>query len=202
MSRETLRAFLAVTLPSELRRLALARAARLRLRLGSQVRWVPEENLHLTLKFLGDIDPERVPVLVRNAQAKLGRQKPFSVALGGLGSFPDARRARIIWLGVSRGAAELARLARRLDAAAARIGVERERRPYRAHLTLGRLRQPSAIPLAELAPAPDAEPPCFEVSEVVLYESRLSPSGASHVPLAHLLLQEVDASQSEFAPES
>ena len=119
--------------------------------------------------------------------------------LTGFGALPDARAARVLWLGVGKGGRELARVARKLDAAAASIGVERERRPFQAHLTLGRLRRPQRVRLERLeAPGGIA----FSVEEVILYESRLSSDGARYVPLARLPLVEVeDAEAREFAPE-
>ncbi len=198
MKSDSLRSFLAVDLAPHAR----AQAAQLMLKLREQapqgVRWVPEENLHLTLKFLGNIDPERIPRLVTGVSAKLQRVTGFELVLGGLGAFPNARRARVVWLGVRAGGAELARLARKLEAAAVRIGVERERRPFRTHLTLGRLREPGPLPLAAV-PCPDGRP--FFVEEVVLYESRLSPTGSCYVPLARLPLQTAEAQQTNIAPE-
>jgi 2'-5' RNA ligase len=98
---------------------------------------------------------------------------------------------------VREGKAELARLARRLDAAAAKIGVARERRAFQAHLTLGRLREPAAVPLE---PAAAVEIPPFRVDEVVLYESRPAADGSRYVALARLPL--ADADLSDLAPES
>jgi 2'-5' RNA ligase len=104
----------------------------------------------------------------------------------------------VVWIGVREGAGELARLARRLDAAAAKVGVPRDRRPYQAHLTLGRLREPAPVPLERAAAV---EIPPFRVDEVVLYESRPDGNGARYVPLARLPLAEADADLSDLAPE-
>ena len=198
MSGDALRSFLAADLSPQ----ALAQAVQviecLRREVPRGVRWVPEENLHLTLKFLGGVEPDFISRLVTAASAKLEGLAPFEVVLGGLGAFPNARRARVIWLGVCAGGAQLARLARKLDAAAARIGVERERRPYRTHLTLGRLRQPAPVALSGV-PCPDGLP--FSVEEVVLYESRLSSTGAQYIPLARLPLRTADARETNLAPE-
>ncbi len=199
MSADPLRSFLAVDLAPHARAQAAQVMEELRPGAPEGVRWVPEENLHLTLKFLGDVDPDRIPKLIAAASAKLERVGGFELMLGGLGAFPNARRARVVWLGVQAGGPELARLARKLDAAAARIGVERERRPFRTHLTLGRLRQPAPLSLTGV-PCPDAKP--FFVEEVVLYESRLSPIGARYVPLARLPLQRADAQPPNFAPDT
>ena len=193
--RETVRAFFAVELPPAARTQAVAAINALRLEAGDQTRWVPEENLHLTLKFLGEIDPDRIPKLVHAAAAKLVRELPFEAELGGLGAFPSARAARAVWLGVTQGAGPLARLARKFDAAASRIGQARESRPYRAHLTLGRLRSPRRVAL-ERVTVPGGAP--FSVDEVVLFESRLSSDGSNYRPLARLPLGQADAL--EFAP--
>ena len=199
MSADPLRSFLAVDLAPHARAQAAQVMAQLRQGAPEGVRWVPEENLHLTLKFLGDVEPDRIPKLIAASTAKLERVGGFEVMLGGLGVFPNARRARVVWLGVQAGGPELARLARKLDAAAARIGVERERRPFRTHLTLGRLRQPAPLALSAV-PCPDAKP--FFVEEVVLYESRLSPTGARYVPLARFPLRRAEAQPPNFAPDT
>ena len=199
MSGETLRAFFALDLPSAVQVRAAQAAEELRRAVPEGVRWVPAENLHLTLKFLGDVGERQVPQLVERALAKLAPVSPFEVELSGFGALPNARTARVVWLGVSKGSREMARIARKLDAAGASIGVERERRPFRAHLTLGRLRSPAR---AALERAATPEEISFRVQEIVLYESRLSSDGARYSPLARLPLCEVeDAEAREFAPE-
>ncbi len=196
---EPVRAFLAVPLPAPAREQAEVALQAARETLGDRARWTPVENLHLTLKFLGDVDPDAIPKLVGRAHAKLHGVQPFEAALGGMGAFPGAREARVIWIGVTRGLSELAKLARKLDAAASAVGVPRDRRPYRAHLTLGRLREPGRVEIERLK-APEEVP--FRVEEVILYESRLSPGGARHLPLAHLPLgADAEARAMDFAPE-
>ncbi len=198
MSGASVRAFLAVELPPEVREQVVQAAADLRRLAPERVRWVPEENLHLTLKFLGEIPSDRLPKLISQVERKLASVAVFEAELGGFGAFPSAKRARILWLGVTAGGAQLARVARKLDAAAAQVGVARERRPYSAHLTLGRLREPDGVEVLR------AEPPKrlpFRVEEVVLYESRLSSTGAVYVPLARLPFREADPNPTECPPE-
>jgi 2'-5' RNA ligase len=195
---EAIRAFFAVELPAELRARLVTVLESLQAELPGAVRWTPEENLHLTLKFLGELPAERLPKLVGSAAGKLASVEPFDVALGGLGAFPNARRARIVWVGVLEGQPPLARIARKLDASAGRVGVERERRPFHAHLTIGRLRTPARVPVERLA-VPDFTP--FSVEEVVLYESRLSSTGATYIPLTRLPLGRSEDPITEFAPE-
>lgn len=202
MSGETIRAFLAVELSVEAREQARRAIDALRpcvLGRAESVRWIPVENLHLTLKFLGSIDSDRVPQLLSTAAAKLAGEAPFEIELGGLGAFPNARKARVLWLGVSSGAAQLARLARKLDAAARRIGVSRERRAFHAHLTLGRVRQPGGGVALERARAPEGSP--FRVEEVVLFESRLAPTGATYAPLARLPLRPNEGDEDAAVPD-
>lgn len=193
-----LRAFLAIALPDEARARVAEGVERLRAA-APGARWVPPENLHLTLKFLGEIREGDVPRLVERASAKLAREAPFEVAFAGFGAFPNAREARVLWLGAARGAGALAKLARKLGAAARAIGAERERRPFAAHLTLARLREPARV---EIERIPSPEDVAFTVEEVVLYESRPSPGGPRYVPLAHLPLRAgADAEDNEIAPE-
>ena len=197
---DRLRAFLAVSLPADARACAAEAVETLRVAVPGDVRWTSPDNHHLTLKFLGEIAEDRVDPLVERAGAKLATVAPFEVALAGFGAFPSAREARVLWLGVARGAAALAKLARKLDSAARITGAERERRPFTAHLTLGRLRAPARVEIERLAPPTSV---AWTVSEVVLYESRLAPDGARHVPLAHLPLGAgLEPSENEFAPES
>jgi 2'-5' RNA ligase len=204
MKGERARAFFAVELPEAARDVAIEAIDALARGCDADVRWVPAENLHLTVKFLGDVEVERLPELARRVAAKLVRERPFEVELAGLGAFPSARAARVLWLGIASGASELARLARKTDAAVARLGVPREHRPYRAHLTLGRLRSPARFSL-ERVRAPD--PVAFPVRELVLLESRPpAQAGASpeYVPLVRLPIgaDEAPDMHFDFAPES
>jgi 2'-5' RNA ligase len=192
-----LRAFLAADLPRDARA-GLERAIEaLRKEEGPDVRWSDPAALHLTLKFCGDVPSERVDELIERCAARLRGLAPFEVAIGGLGAFPNARAARVIWTGVGAGTSELARLARRLDAAAARVGIERERRPYQPHLTLGRLREPRRVAIERLA---GPEGIAFRVADIVCFQSRLSPRGAEHVPLARLPLGGAD--DLDLAPDT
>lgn len=193
----TVRAFFAVELPEAVREEVARVTGTLRDELGDGARITPAENLHLTLKFLGDVPQDGLPKLLARAAARLAPERPFEVTLAGLGAFPNARAARVLWLGVAQGAGPLAKLARKLEAAGRGVGAPRERRPFHAHLTLARLREPRGIAIERLA-GPDCSG--FPVEEVVLYGSRLSSSGASYSPLARLPLG-MDAAAHEFAPE-
>jgi 2'-5' RNA ligase len=193
----SLRAFFAVELPVSSRDAAGVALERIQEAVAEPARWTPAENLHVTLKFLGEIPADRVERLVAGAASKLARVEPFQVGLGGCGAFPNGRAARVLWIGVAQGAARLAGLARKLDAASARIGVERERKPFRAHLTCGRLRRPGPVAL-ERVELPEIEP--FTVDEVVLFESRLGSDRTRHVPLARIAFR-AGQDDAHFAPD-
>lgn len=109
---------------------------------GADVGWVKPENLHITLKFLGEVEEARLPVLSEAIASSLRGTSPFPLALGGLGAFPDLRFPRVIWIGVKRGAKELSALQARLEEGLQRIGFSPEDRPFSPHLTLGRVRSP------------------------------------------------------------
>lgn len=207
MSAETLRAFVALELSAAARRATTLAIDALSARTPTRdrdpapegIRWIPEWQRHLTLKFLGDVDPQVLPDLKAQIASRIARERPFEIQLAGLGAFPDARVAAVIWLGVSRGAGRLARLARRIDAAAKRFRIAPERRPFQAHITLGWLRQPRRIHLERVL-APKAV--TLRVARVTLFESRLAAAGATYVPLAQLpLLAAARAQFPDFAPE-
>jgi 2'-5' RNA ligase len=113
------------------------------------------------------------------------------VAAGGLGGFPSLGRPRVLWVGIARGVAEIAALAAAVDRATAGLGFPPESRPFRGHLTVARVRSPRGLPAlveaVRAAGAPDFG--AWTVSEVVLYESRLRPTGAVHVPVSRHALR-------------
>jgi 2'-5' RNA ligase len=183
----TLRAFLAVELGDGARRAAAAAAERLAREVrGRDVRWARPESYHLTLRFLGEIPAEPLAPLVAAVAAELADLAPFEVQLGGLELFPSPRRPRVIAARLEP-AAPLAELARRVEAAAVRAGFPAEERPFRAHLTLGRLRD-RAHPALEPAAADLLAADPFRVAEVVLFRSDLQPDGALHTPLERIAL--------------
>ena len=166
-----MRVFVAVFPPPELREEVLARARHLSLR--GRVRWSRPENVHLTLKFLGDVREEVLTGLCAALEV-CERHVAFDVGLAGFGAFPSARRAQILWAGIGVGSDELRSLATDLDAALTPLGFEREKRPFTPHLTLGRARgQP-----ASFEPPPEEYLGEFRIRCVELMESTLTPEGA------------------------
>lgn len=142
-----MRLFLAVTLPDELQG-AIARETEQARAAAPAVRWVRASRLHLTLKFLGERPEGDEARVAGAARAALAPVAPFDVTLGGTGAFPNFRRPRVVWLDMLP-LAPLAELARRLDAALAPLGFATETRPFRAHVTLGRVMD--ALPRDQVA---------------------------------------------------
>ena len=138
---DLLRAFIAIEIPARVQDEIQAATASLQNTLGPDlVRWVAPRNLHLTLKFLGDISPASVEILQQMLRTESGQHRPFEIRLEGLGAFPTVHRPRVIWTGlVAPGA--LDSLQRGIESASARLGYEAEERPFSPHLTLGRVKQ-------------------------------------------------------------
>lgn len=183
------RLFVALVPPDAVRRRIAAQAAALKAAAGraaDAVRWVPAANLHLTLQFLGAVPGERVAAVeaaVREAAA--GAAAPIALDVGGPGGFPNARRPRVLWLGLSGDVgplgAAVADLGRRLGA----LGFPPEARPFSPHLTVGRARDPRGAPglggaLAGLAGGATVP---WRVTDLVLFESHLSPAGPRYEAL-------------------
>jgi RNA 2',3'-cyclic 3'-phosphodiesterase len=139
-------------------------------------RWAAPENRHVTLKFLGATDADKVPLVSESIREVAAHRAPARVALQGLGAFPSARRARVLWVGLSDPTGLLAKLAGDLDQALEPLGFRIENRAFTPHLTLARLRP--AVPL-ELPPEVPAGTP-FDIAEVDLFRSHLHPRGARY----------------------
>ena len=134
-----MRLFLAVNLPDDVRD-GVASATQRARATHPGVAWVQPSLLHLTVKFIGERNAELVPRVVDAARAAAAAVAPFESALAGGGAFPNFRAPRVVWIGMAN-ASPLVALAARLDAALVPLGIPAERRPFRPHLTLGRVRR-------------------------------------------------------------
>lgn len=141
-----LRAFIAIDLPKSIQDSIENQTSRLRQGVGNGlVRWVPPVNMHLTLKFIGSISTSHVDFLKQMLTQAAESHSPFDLQIGGIGSFPNSKRPRVIWVGI-HAPADLAALQKNIEAGAARLGYEKEERSFSPHLTLGRVR-------SDIAPA-------------------------------------------------
>jgi len=144
-----------------------------------RVGWERAEKLHLTLKFLGDIDEMRLKSLFEAVEETAGQLLNFKLQISGTGAFPSPRNARILWLGVRDERGSLPRLNEILETECERKGFEKERRNFKPHLTIARLREPpQSKELVGKHLRNDFASIEFEVSEIVIYESQLQKSGS------------------------
>ncbi len=182
-----LRAFIAVEIPSEVREAVCKAIVPLQTGIGPLVRWVPMQNMHLTLKFLGDISPANVEMLSQMLRAEAQLFHCFDLHLAGLGSFPNSKRPRVIYIAIQAPAA-LETLQRGIESAARRLGYGSEERGYSAHLTIGRVKQHiSATEQQTIRRALDETRidllSTARVDSVHLYKSDLQPSGSVYTRL-------------------
>jgi 2'-5' RNA ligase len=137
---EQIRSFIAIELSGELKQ-SLARLQD-RLKEGSRapVRWVGPNSIHLTLKFLGNIDVSVTGDILKALEKAASGVPPFQLELSGLGVFPDPRRVQVVWAGMTGEVARLEKLHKSIEAGLKPLGFTAESRPFRPHLTLGRVR--------------------------------------------------------------
>lgn len=148
-------------------------------------RLVPPHNWHFTLRFLGDTDARhRDAVVATLRDTPLGRK--FSIRFAGLGAFPRAKRARIIWLGVTDGARQLVSLAEVVESAVRRSGFAAEERPFKPHLTLSRVEPARAV--ADVLDAQPALDITMPVTEATLVRSSLGAGPAKYQMIETFLL--------------
>jgi 2'-5' RNA ligase len=191
---DRLRLFVAVELPEEIRDRLRQVATELRAALPAEpIRWVRPEGIHLTLKFLGDVEAARVEDLRVCLAGALPGVSPFELQPTTLGSFGGRGGLRVIWIGLAGDTEALAELAGAVERSLTPLGFSAERRPYRGHLTLARIRdrtdRATRIRIHELLseqPQPRFSP--FRVDRVSLMQSTLSPGGARYTSLASLPL--------------
>ncbi len=180
-----MRLFVAVGLGDALRG-RLAEVTALLSRRLRGVAWVRPENVHLTLKFLGEVGEGEVPALRGALDETARRHSPFGLSAGGLGAFPSSERPRVIWAGLEGDRESLSRLVADLEEACSSLGFAPEDRPYHPHLTLGRVKSPAGAGGLEKvfreARADSLGP--LGVDVILLMKSTLSADGALHEVLS------------------
>ena len=179
------RTFIAFKLPADVIDSLRALQAGLKMQ-GLDLRWVNPENIHLTLKFLGDVPAEDLQ-MVKHVIGKVARrQDVFSLEVKGLGAFPTVKKARVLWSGIHGDVIRLNSLQTTLDQSLAGIGFEPEKRSFRGHLTLGRFkRRVDAKRLtAMISEFGSYASPLFAAERLILFKSDLKPSRAVYTELA------------------
>lgn len=184
------RLFIAAELSAEALQLAnqIEEALRTALRRKARVRWTRNEGRHVTLAFLGQIDDGRVGPVGDLVAAVASRHGPMAVQVGGMGAFPNARRARVLWVGVVDASGALERLAVDLQQSLRQVGYELDEREFRGHVTLGRVADRQGIDIEDAHAEVPTQSVAVQLGALVLFESQLSPSGARYRPLRRAVL--------------
>jgi 2'-5' RNA ligase len=177
------RLFVALEIPSEVRENLAALVETLRA-ISKEPRWIRPENLHVTLKFLGEV-PEMKLDAVRAALAETRSEQPVKLEFRGLGFFPNEKHPRVFWAGIEA-SPNLVKLAGDIDAAMEKLGVQREQRPFSPHLTLARFERQGMPQKLRIAIAENAQREfgTLQTNESLLIQSKLKPSGAEYTTLA------------------
>ena len=178
-----MRCFVAVELPDHvLRPLQALLAAAPR---GPDVRWCTPDQLHVTLKFLGEVEDDRLPRVQQTVADAAQQVAPFVLRLNALGAFPSPRSPRVLWCGMDDPAGGCARWVSIADPLFESLGFEREQRAFTPHVTLARSRSPRGARLLRgaLERLKPPEPIEMPVTHMTLFESRLSPHGAQYTPV-------------------
>jgi 2'-5' RNA ligase len=185
------RCFVAVDVPAEVRARLTAVTERLRRATPrADVRWSGADTMHVTLKFLGEVEDARIVDVTGALAMVAAAQRPLALGARGLGGFPSNSRPRIVWAGLTGQVERLGALAQAVDRALAGLGFPPEQRPFQGHLTIGRVRSPRGAERLAAVLRAEAETSfgAWTVDELVLYRSLLRPTGAVHEARARLAL--------------
>ena len=184
-----IRSFLAIDLP-EATRQALGTVQKHLKQSATGVRWVKPSSIHLTLKFLGNMHPAQVEDIARAVAQEIRDQPPITLRPAGLGAFPSLRKPRVIWIGMEGEVQRLNRIQARIENALEPLGFVREKRGFRPHLTIGRVKDRRRLQsLVDAMATLDMEPfNSFDADEIILYKSDLRPTGAIYTKLHRMPL--------------
>lgn len=191
-SEKNIRAFLAIEPPENILQAMSRLQEKLKREISGRISWTKPQGQHLTLKFFGDISTEDVKNICTAVQKRVASGQSLNLKIEKLGVFPDARRPRVIWCGVTDDSEKLSIIQKQLDSDFAGIGFPREDRPFQAHLTLGRIKDSRGLTgisevLIKNSSFAAGE---FNCTELILFQSRLTPQGAIYTKLAEFALHE------------
>ena len=187
-AQDHVRLFVACEVPDDVKETIGEVIVNLRQKSGSAVRWIKPDGVHVTLKFLGEVPTRKLPAVKLAVQEAVVGHSPFELEFSTIGTFGGREGLRIMWVGIAGDVLRLEALVRAVNAALAVVGFEPERRPFRPHLTLGRVKDEiSTRQRAEIEVAvgkTDVPPASWRTAQVSLMRSRLGPGGATYEVLA------------------
>lgn len=182
---DVIRAFIAIELSSGIKE-ELGRLQADLKSANADLKWVDLKSIHLTLKFLGNIQESRIEDIKRILDGISSRHNKFEISLSSIGGFPNVEYPRVIWVGIQKGASESESIAKDIEQELLGIGFEKEKRGFTAHLTLGRIRSHTKgrDGLVSRINALDFKPSAScAVDKITLFQSTLAPQGAIYTPL-------------------
>ena len=184
----TWRVFCAMELPDELRAQLQDHISKLRKAVPDvAASWSRVENIHLTLKFFGNVEVKRIEKISAAAERTVRQFSTFPIAIGGTGVFPRPNRPQVLWIGVSDPSGQLSALQEKFEDECAAEGFEKEDRAYRPHLTIARLRKPEgARHLADAHLRMQFETIEVRLKELVIFRSELSSKGSRYTPISRV----------------
>jgi 2'-5' RNA ligase len=182
------RLFLAVNVSEQTRALIRALQSEFHF-LKNEIRFIAPGNVHLTLKFLGDVNTDHIPAIILKIKSSIHSFKNFVYIIQGTGVFPNLSRPRILWLGITQGSNYLGKLSKLLNDALKDMPVKKEDREYRSHITLGRVKGfKKSYPNLNRFVKYRFDPIKNNVAEIILFESILKPKGAIYTPIHKFIL--------------
>jgi 2'-5' RNA ligase len=190
-SEKNIRAFLAIEPADNILQALSTLQEKLKREVSGRISWTKPQGQHLTLKFFGDISAEDVKNICSAVENRIASVSFLNLKIEKLGVFPDERRPRVIWCGVAGDLEKLSELQKQLDSDFASIGFPIEDRSFRAHLTLGRIKESQGLTkISEALTKHDAfVAGVFECRELILFQSKLLPQGAVYTKLAEFKLK-------------
>jgi 2'-5' RNA ligase len=184
-----IRTFICFNLPHSVKENLAQLQAELK-KLGRGVRWSRPEGMHLTLKFLGDVDESKIPAISDAVEIASKESPACQIQIAGTGAFPNLNRPRVYWVGVHETSGALEDLQARIENELARLGFPKEKRKFSPHLTLGRVKFQDGIGATSAALEMKVLPSMtFLATEIIVMKSQLSPHGSRYTPLAILPLK-------------
>jgi len=178
-----MRTFIALNLSDETKE-ELSRIQEELKKADAGVKWSKPHNIHITLKFLGEIDEAKASEIKTALDGISEEYKPFDISLFKLGAFPSLNQLRVLWVGIDKGCSEVDRIAESTEKSLEKIGFLREARPFSAHLTLGRVKSGrNKASLKEKLSSIEVEPKSSRIDNITLYQSTLTQKGPIYTPL-------------------
>jgi 2'-5' RNA ligase len=183
------RVFCAIELPAEVRARLEDHVRQLRKEVpDAAASWSRVENIHLTLKFFGNVEVKRIEKISAAAERAVKEFSTFQIGVGGTGVFPRPSRPQVLWIGVNDTSRQLSALQERVENECAAEGFAKEDRAYKPHLTIARLRKPE-VSLADAHLKMQFEPIEIELKEIVVFRSELSPKGSKYTVISTAALR-------------